>query len=317
MFRKRVASAIFIDFDNVFLARRDDPGFDGFGQAFVDAIPNWLAWFEDGRFEKTAAPRRRRFVEKRVYLGFNLRQHQTLFQDHGFDAYIGRSFTRRQKSTADLLIALDAMESLYRQPGVEEYVIVSSDTDFVPLIDRLRDSDKQTVAVFKDRASFSAYEDRATFAIDAPHLRDAFVYQRPRPFWARLTRRAAEEAPAPKTPAGAPPAEEGAAAAAPEHKPSRIAQGPLGQGVNRLRREGAALSRGGRPVKLGRDKVIKTLRPVGGFRVMGRETFFGLGSYENLILHIADAQADFVVIEEENGGIVLQYRPEATAAAAP
>lgn len=56
MFRRTTKSALLIDFDNIVVAT---------GKEFGQSIPNWLAWLEDGKFDKLG--RRRNFLLKRVY----------------------------------------------------------------------------------------------------------------------------------------------------------------------------------------------------------------------------------------------------------
>ncbi|SCM82598.1 hypothetical protein KL86SPO_50369 [uncultured Sporomusa sp.] len=52
-----------------------------------------------------------------------------------------------QKNSADMLLAVDAVEVLYLYPGVTTYIIASVDSDFLPLVHRLRKHKKQTIGV--------------------------------------------------------------------------------------------------------------------------------------------------------------------------
>ena len=52
-----------------------------------------------------------------------------------------------QKNSADMLLVVDAVEVLYLYPDISTYVIASVDSDFLPLIHRLRKHKKQTIGV--------------------------------------------------------------------------------------------------------------------------------------------------------------------------
>lgn len=52
-----------------------------------------------------------------------------------------------RKNSADMLMALDAVECLYLYPEINTYVIASMDYDFLPLAHRLRKHQKKTIGV--------------------------------------------------------------------------------------------------------------------------------------------------------------------------
>lgn len=52
-----------------------------------------------------------------------------------------------RKNSADMLLSLDAVESLYLYPKISTYVIASMDYDFLPLAHRLRKHQKKTIGV--------------------------------------------------------------------------------------------------------------------------------------------------------------------------
>lgn len=52
-----------------------------------------------------------------------------------------------RKNSADMLLALDSVESLYLYPDINTYVIASMDYDFLPLAHRLRKHKKKTIGV--------------------------------------------------------------------------------------------------------------------------------------------------------------------------
>nr|WP_320147896.1 NYN domain-containing protein [uncultured Anaeromusa sp.] len=52
-----------------------------------------------------------------------------------------------RKNSADMLLALDAVEFLYLKPEITTYIIASMDYDFLPLVHRLRKHQKITIGI--------------------------------------------------------------------------------------------------------------------------------------------------------------------------
>lgn len=296
MFRRRRRSALFVDFDNVVGALTGE---------FGRTVAHWLDWIEDGAFDKEAErPRGRRLVAKRVYWNYQNAGYSGAFEAAGFETFICASrVLRGRKSSADMSIAIDALELAFEKPEIEEFIVLTADTDFVPLIDKLTDRGCRTAALAKDNASFVAYSEHADIAIDAADLRAAFAYAREPGFFARLRGRGAaadgDRAPPPGPPHS--PAEGGAAATP-----------ALARAIAELRAVGLERQRQRKPSDLGRRAVISVLRArVRSFRTSGGGAYFGLGSYENMVQRIAETEPDFDLREEETGGVTLIFkRPE-------
>ncbi len=131
MFASRVRSALLVDFDNVHITLKDRGRDDLAGR-----IAHWVAWLEDGGFDPRG--RRRKFLTKRVYWNGHFDLHREVFEDAGFDAFACRGQTASKKSSADIVITLDAIEILSEHPSVKEVILLSMDTDFVPVVNRLQ-----------------------------------------------------------------------------------------------------------------------------------------------------------------------------------
>lgn len=140
-------TAIYVDFDNVVSGLREGAGPE-WALRFAESPETWLAWLMEG------APRRaliRRCYmnpagwlesdagERRYFSGF-----RHAFQAAGFEVVDCPRLTR-MKNAADLRIALDIMDAL-ANPHVRigEFALLSSDSDFVPLLLRLRAADRLT-----------------------------------------------------------------------------------------------------------------------------------------------------------------------------
>jgi hypothetical protein len=85
------------------------------------------------------------------------------------------------KSTTDFVLTMDAMELLYKNPAVNGYAIVSSDSDFTGLAEKLRMGGKyvigfgrqNTLAPFVNACDTFAYvEDLTATQSDLPELKD-------------------------------------------------------------------------------------------------------------------------------------------------
>ena len=51
------------------------------------------------------------------------------------------------KNSADAMLMMDASEILFAHPEITTFIIVSRDTDFIPLVRRLKDAGKQTIGI--------------------------------------------------------------------------------------------------------------------------------------------------------------------------
>ena len=55
------------------------------------------------------------------------------------------------KNNADIRLVVDAMELLFTKPHITTFVILSADSDFLPLLNRLREQNKWTIVVASNR----------------------------------------------------------------------------------------------------------------------------------------------------------------------
>jgi len=64
---------------------------------------------------------------------------------------IGLTCAAKGKNSADIRLVVDAMELVFTKPHISTFVIASGDADFLPLLSRLREYNKQTIVVAKAR----------------------------------------------------------------------------------------------------------------------------------------------------------------------
>jgi hypothetical protein len=140
-------AALFLDFDNLVSGLRDGAGVE-VALRFAESPQLWL--------DRLAEPARCRFLLRRCYMnpaafleapdGTRARfgEFRWAFQAAGFEVVDCPALTRL-KNGADIRVALDAMDALHSQLArVDEFTLMSTDADFVPLLLRLRAADRLT-----------------------------------------------------------------------------------------------------------------------------------------------------------------------------
>ncbi|MDQ3151421.1 MAG: NYN domain-containing protein [Actinomycetota bacterium] len=128
--------AVFLDFENLVLgAGQGLPGHD-------EPIPaKALAWLCRGF--GNASIRRAYADWTKVTFG----RYQEALATNGVDLIqIGR-FGMQHKNAADIRMAVDAMETLIAHPDVGVFILVTGDSDYSPLVARLREHGKHVVGV--------------------------------------------------------------------------------------------------------------------------------------------------------------------------
>lgn len=163
---RRLRSALFVDFDNVYIGlRRLDPEA---AEAFATSPGTWLSALEsgndiDGDFS-------RRFLVRSCYLNpARFAGFRPNFTRAGFSVVDCPSLTQQGKSSADINLVLDAVDALAAQTRYDEFVIVSADADFTPLALRCRADDRRVTIVTASPAA-SAYRAVADTVVTADEL---------------------------------------------------------------------------------------------------------------------------------------------------
>ena len=87
---------------------------------------------------------------KKAYANWNIRvfrQYQQTLVEAGFELIHLPSTTSRGKNGADVKIAIDAMENMELFKFINVFIIGSGDTDFIPLIQRMRARGKSVILI--------------------------------------------------------------------------------------------------------------------------------------------------------------------------
>lgn len=141
---RKLRSALFVDFDNVFSGlQRLDPAA---AKTFAEDPGRWVAALTSGT--DVEGPFTRRFLIQRCYLNpVTHSRYRPNFTRAGFQVVDCPSLTQQGKSSVDINLVLDAMDALAAPTRFEEFVILSADADFTPLIVRCRAADRQVTII--------------------------------------------------------------------------------------------------------------------------------------------------------------------------
>lgn len=165
---RRLRSALFVDFDNVYigLARLDPRA----AEAFATDPAHWLS--ELGQGSDVDGDLTRRFLVRACYLNPSVySRFRPNFTRAGFTVVDCPSLTQQGKSSADINLVLDAVDALAATTRYDEFVIVSADADFTPLAQRCRADDRRVTIITASPAA-SAYRSVADTVIGADALAD-------------------------------------------------------------------------------------------------------------------------------------------------
>ncbi|MFN7178056.1 NYN domain-containing protein [Hyphomonas sp.] len=176
----RVRSVLLVDFDNVYGATSED---------VVSSLSNWLLWLEDGAF--SPGGKRRTFLHKRVYWNLQFDRFRPEFEEAGFEAFNCRALAKRKisagKSSADIVITMDAIELALQTKKLEELIVLTTDSDFVPVVNRVQNPGLRVVTAGKETdPTYELYSQHADAVIHIAALKAGFSYQRTPRRWYQL-----------------------------------------------------------------------------------------------------------------------------------
>ena len=298
MFGGPTKSALLIDFDNVLGMTSGD---------MVASIANWMTWLEDGAFD----PRRRRraFSVKRVYWNPLFERYRGAFEAAGFEAFACRAIAKEKKSSADIVMTLDALDVVNQTNGLKEVVLLTSDTDFVPVVNRLQDRGLKVVAMGNEENPTAAiYREYADHVVLRAAFREAFTYVRPRRTWFGSIAKAPAAQPAPMrvAPQAKPQPAAAPAARPPQTRPPppKMQADPLETAADRV----VHVAKGALGAHVSRQSVTRALRDIPGFFMSGANAWLGFGSYKKLLLAVAKKRrSELRLYTHGNGGVSVAY----------
>jgi uncharacterized protein (TIGR00288 family) len=131
MVEERLKLAVFIDFDNVQIGVKDTLGKDFDVSVVLEALKE-----------------RGEVVTKLAYGDWPRAGEQSHQMTQHAVQMVQRNLTPRgDKNGADINLALDALEMAFNRPHINAYAIVGGDSDFIALVEKLKQYDKRVFVV--------------------------------------------------------------------------------------------------------------------------------------------------------------------------
>lgn len=177
-------SAVFVDYDNIYLSLRRKN--ERAAKLFAKNASRWLAALQSGELIKSSTPGesvpRRRLVMNRCYGNPFPRKNQNdgntdmssfpfvrhNFLKTGFEIIDCPPLTAQLKNSSDIKMVMDLRDFLTHETYFNEFIILSSDADFTPVLHRLRAHNRRTVIFSNDNAAaaYTALADGAVYEND-------------------------------------------------------------------------------------------------------------------------------------------------------
>jgi hypothetical protein len=139
-----IKSVLFVDYDSLrrSLAKSDQAA----AERIAARLPAWVKAIEAGRLASVPESGRRKILMRRCYADpAALADKRGDFTNQGFQVVDCPPLAGRDRSAADIQITLDAIDALGHPTAYDEFILLSADSDFSPLLLRLRAHDRQTV----------------------------------------------------------------------------------------------------------------------------------------------------------------------------
>lgn len=145
-FPNEYKTALFLDFDNVFVSIKNGRSEKSKEKADLFGYNplGWLQWFEEGRHDLKNPNITRRILMRRCYLNPKFYHYRRSFTRAGFFTIDCPSLTSQGKNSADISIVVDIIDAMEHRAHFDEFLIMSADADFTPVLLRLREHDRGT-----------------------------------------------------------------------------------------------------------------------------------------------------------------------------
>jgi hypothetical protein len=145
--RNYVRTALFVDFDNVYSNLKAlDPAA---GEAFAAEPERWLRWIQEDMGQvvlDVAEGAGREILVRSCYLNpVMFGRFRPFFTRAAFRVIDCPPLTTRGKNSADIYMVLDILDALEHPTNFDEFILLSADADFTPVMLRLRAHDRRTV----------------------------------------------------------------------------------------------------------------------------------------------------------------------------
>lgn len=162
-----IKSALFVDFDNVYsgLRKIDEQA----ATHFATNPGRWLAWIERGLRKEISSQdtcQGRNVLIRRCYLNpIAFGKYRRYFTQSAFSITDCPPLTQQGKNSTDIHMALDILDTLEHPTRFDEFIIFSGDSDFTPVLLRLRAYDRRTL-IMTGAAAAQSYKAASDLVIN-------------------------------------------------------------------------------------------------------------------------------------------------------
>jgi len=159
-----VRSALFVDFDNIYLGlQREDPSA---AEQFATDPSRWLLWLQDKLPHHEGDGQKRKILFRRCYLNpSQFGRFRPYFTRAAFEVVDCPPLTSGGKTSADIHMVMDILDTLGHPTRFDEFMLLSGDADFTPVLLRLSKHDRRSAVLAIGPASV-AYKAACDLLID-------------------------------------------------------------------------------------------------------------------------------------------------------
>ena len=144
-----VNTALFVDFDNIYLSLAEQDS-DIAGE-FATSPDRWLEWLEQHlstHYLNADDPGQRRILIRRCYLNpQSFSKYRPYFIRAAFEVIDCPPLTTRGKTSTDIHMVMDMLDALNHTTHFNEFIVMSGDADFTPVLLRLRKHARRSVVI--------------------------------------------------------------------------------------------------------------------------------------------------------------------------
>jgi hypothetical protein len=159
-----VRTALFVDFDNIYLGlQREDPPA---AELFATDPTRWLTWLQDKLPHHDGDGRKRKILFRRCYLNpSQFGRFRPYFTRSAIEVVDCPPLTSGGKTSADIHMVMDILDTLGHATRFDEFILLSGDADFTPVLLRLSKHDRRSAILAIGPASV-AYKAACDLLID-------------------------------------------------------------------------------------------------------------------------------------------------------
>jgi hypothetical protein len=159
-----VRTALFVDFDNIYLGlQREDPVA---AEQFATDPTRWILWLQDKLPHQAEDGRRRKILFRRCYLNpSQFGRFRPYFTRSAIEVVDCPPLTSGGKTSADIHMVMDILDTLGHATRFDEFILLSGDADFTPVLLRLSKHDRRSAILAIGPASV-AYKAACDLLID-------------------------------------------------------------------------------------------------------------------------------------------------------